>query len=232
MTVDLSVASGPEGVTAVDLTTPEALFGANQGLAALREVLRRHAMRATFAVPAIIAHIHRDLLRSLTDEGHEIAAHGFRHEDVSGLERDEERQRITRTTEILADVTGRKPAGWFSLPRQGDRYAVGAVSPNTIDLLLEVGYLYLGNGLADDIPHYWVSDFARRRALLTLPLLLPFRRPVLSDVSAKGDRPRTPRCTAAQLARRVCCPIPAGPLFPHDFAPATHRLVQPAANAR
>ena len=49
MTVDLSVASGPEGVTAADLTTPEALFGANQGLAALREVLRRHAMRATFA---------------------------------------------------------------------------------------------------------------------------------------------------------------------------------------
>ena len=30
MTVDLSVASGPEGVTAADLTTPEALFGANQ----------------------------------------------------------------------------------------------------------------------------------------------------------------------------------------------------------
>ena len=174
MTVDLSVASGPEGVTAADLTTPEALFGANQGLAALREVLRRHAMRATFAAPAIIAHIHRDLVRSLTAEGHEIAAHGFRHEDVSRLERDEERRRIIRTTEILADVVGDKPAGWFSVPRQGDHYAVGAVSPNTIDLLLEADYLYLGNGLADDIPHYWVSDFASRRSLLTLPYYYHF----------------------------------------------------------
>jgi len=231
MTVDLSVASGPEGVTAADLTTPEALFGANQGLAALREVLRRHAMRATFAAPAIIAHIHRDLVRSLTAEGHEIAAHGFRHEDVSGLERDEERQRIARTTEILADVTGRKPAGWFSLPRQGDRYAVGAVSPNTVDLLLEAGYLYLGNGLADDIPHYWVSDFTSRRALLTLPYYYPLRRPVLPDVPAQGDRPRTPGRAAAQLARRVCGAIQARPVFPHDLAPATHRLVQPTANA-
>jgi phage tail protein X len=71
VTVDLSVASGPEGVTAADLATPEALFGANQGLAALREVLRRHAMRATFAVPAVIAHIHCDLVRSLAAEGHE-----------------------------------------------------------------------------------------------------------------------------------------------------------------
>jgi peptidoglycan/xylan/chitin deacetylase (PgdA/CDA1 family) len=129
VTVDLSAASGPKGVTAADLATPEALFGASQGLAALREVLRRHAIRATFAVPAVIAHIHPDLVRALAAEGHEIAAHGFRHEDVSELEPDEERRRIARTTEILAEIVGREPAGWFSLPRQGDRYAVGAVSP-------------------------------------------------------------------------------------------------------
>ncbi len=174
VTVDLSVASGPEGVTAADLATAEALFGANQGLAALREVLRRHAMRATFAVPAVMAHIHGNLVRSLAEDGHEIAANGFRHEDVSGLERDEEQRRITRTTEILGGIVGRKPAGWFSLPRQGDRYAVGAISPNTIDLLIEAGYDYLGNGLADDIPYYSVVDFASRRALLTLPYYYHF----------------------------------------------------------
>jgi peptidoglycan/xylan/chitin deacetylase (PgdA/CDA1 family) len=174
VTVDLSVASGAVGVTADDLTTPEALFGANQGLAALREVLGRHAIRTTFVVPAVIAHIHRDLVRSLAAEGHEIAAHGFRHEDVSGLDRDEERLRIARTTEILAEVVGDKPTAWFSLPRQGDRYAVGAVSPNTIGLLLEAGYVYLGNGLADDIPYYSVSDFASHRALLTLPYYYHF----------------------------------------------------------
>ena len=131
VTVDLSVASGPEGVTAADLATPEALFGANQGLAALREVLRRHAIRATFAVPAVIAHIHRDLVRLLAAEGHEIAAHGFRHEDVSGLERDEEQRRIARTTEILSDVAGLKPAGWFSLPRTITRSAPSAPTRST-----------------------------------------------------------------------------------------------------
>src|SRR5207248_9005888 len=54
------------------------------------------------------------------------------------------------------------------------RYAVGAISPNTIELLLQAGYVYFGNGLADDIPHYWVSDFASRRALLTLPYYYHF----------------------------------------------------------
>jgi peptidoglycan-N-acetylglucosamine deacetylase len=47
-------------------------------------------------------------VRSLAAEGHEIAAHGFRHEDVSGLEPQEERRRIARTTEILAEVTCRR----------------------------------------------------------------------------------------------------------------------------
>ena len=64
---------------------------------------------------------------------------------------------------------GTRPRGWFSLPRQGDAYGVGTISPNTIDLLIEAGYDYFGNGLADDIPHYWVTDFAARRSLLTLP---------------------------------------------------------------
>src|SRR5438445_11653570 len=102
VTVDLSAASGPEGVTAADLATPEALFGANQGLAALREALRRHAIRATFAVPAVIAHIHPDLVRSLAAEGHELAAPGFRQQDVSELQTGEQARHNERTNEILA----------------------------------------------------------------------------------------------------------------------------------
>ncbi len=174
VTVDLSVAAGPDGIRAADLTTPEAEFGANQGLAALLAVLQRHDLRATFAVPAVLAHIYAEKVRSLIDDGHEIAANGFKHEDVSGLERDDERARIARATEIIAEVTGRRPSGWFSLPRQGDQFAGGTISPNTIDLLLEAGYAYMGNGLADDIPHYWVTDFASRRAILALPYYYHF----------------------------------------------------------
>lgn len=174
ITVDLSLAAGPEGLRAADLTTPEALFGLNQGLTALCAVLRRHGLRASFAVPAVIAHIRPETIRALADDGHEIAAHGFRHEDTSGLARAAEAERIARATEILAEVVGRRPLGWFSLPRQGDRFATGAVSDNTMALLLEAGYLYMGNSPADDIPHYWVTDFADRRALLVLPYYYHF----------------------------------------------------------
>jgi peptidoglycan/xylan/chitin deacetylase (PgdA/CDA1 family) len=164
VTVNLSVAAGPDGIRAADLKTPEAEFAANQGLA----VLKRCDLKATFAAPAVLAHIYAGQVRALVAQGHEIAAHGFKHEDVSGLERDDERGRMARATEIIAEVTGRGPEGWFSLPRQGDSFASWTISPNTMDLLIDARYGYVGNGLADDIPHYWVTNFASRRAILTL----------------------------------------------------------------
>ncbi|MBX3501551.1 MAG: polysaccharide deacetylase family protein [Alphaproteobacteria bacterium] len=172
--VDLSPPCGPAGITAKDLTTPDAYFAMHGGLANLRDVLKRYDLRATFAVPAVIAEIHAATIRGLGEEGHEIAAHGFKHEDVSQLERAEERARLERTTAIIAAATGARPSGWFSLPRPSDKFAGGAVSPHTIDLLIEAGYEYFGNGLADDAPHYWVSDFASRRAILTLPYYYHF----------------------------------------------------------
>jgi peptidoglycan/xylan/chitin deacetylase (PgdA/CDA1 family) len=172
--VDLSVARGPEGIRAADLTRPEAYFAAHDGVDQLLAVLRRFAVKATFAVPAVIAQLRAERLQALLAEGHEIAGNGLMHEDVSKLSAEEENARLELATDILARETGRRPAGWFCLPRQGDPFAGGTISPNTIDLLLEAGYEYMGNGLADDLPYYSVTDFAARRAILTLPYYYHF----------------------------------------------------------
>ncbi|MBM3646913.1 MAG: hypothetical protein FJX11_03895 [Alphaproteobacteria bacterium] len=172
--VDLAPPSGPAGIAPQDLATPDAYFGLHGGLDALLGVLDRYEVKATFAVPAVIAEIHADRVRGLAAAGHEIAAHGFKHEDVSLLSREEERTRLARTTASLTKITGRRPTGWFSLARPSDKFAGGAVGAHTIDLLIEAGYEYFGNGLADDLPHYWVCDFASRRAILTLPYYYHF----------------------------------------------------------
>jgi peptidoglycan-N-acetylglucosamine deacetylase len=172
--VDLSPPSGPDGIKPADLATPDAYYGMHGGLDALCAVLKRYRIKATFAVPATIAEIYAGKIRALPDEGHEIAAHGFKHEDVSRLDRNEEQVRLVRTTEIITSVAGSRPAGWFSLPRQSDKFAGGAVSAATMDLLIDGGYAYFGNGLADDAPHYWVSDFPSRRAILALPYYYHF----------------------------------------------------------
>jgi peptidoglycan/xylan/chitin deacetylase (PgdA/CDA1 family) len=172
--LDLSLASGPQGLTAADLRQSPAAFGRNEGLAQVRAVLKRFDLKATVTVPAAMARIMPDDILALRDDGHEIAAQGFKHEDVSTLSRDEEASRLALTTEILESLTGERPQGWFSLPRQNDPFAVGTVSPHTHALLIEAGYQYMGNGLADDIPHYWVTDFEAQRAMLTLPYFYHF----------------------------------------------------------
>lgn len=172
--VDLSVASGPEGIVPRDLVSPGAVFGANDGLDLVLSALTAHGLRATFAVPAVIAECYPVRIQEIAKLGHEIAAHGVKGEDVSGLSREEEASRIGFATEVLGRVVGVRPKGWFSLPRQKDPFAGGSVSANTMALLLEAGYRYMGNGLADDLPHYWVTDFVGRRAMLTLPYYYHF----------------------------------------------------------
>ena len=184
--VDLSVASGPEGIRPRDLASAPAALAAGEGLDLLLAALARHGLRATFAVPAVIAEIYPARVKSLIARGHEVAAHGFKHEDVSQLGRDEEKARLAVTTKILTDLTGRQPQGWFSLPRQEDPFAGGTISANTMDLLIEQGYRYMGNGLADDIPHYWVTDYASRRSILTLPYYYHFDDQFFSMFPVRG----------------------------------------------
>jgi len=169
VTVDLSPACAPDGITARDLETEDTEYGMRVGLARVLGLFERYGVVVTFAVPAVVAETWPGPVRDIVARGHEIAAHGERHEDPSRLERAEEQQRLARTTETLAAIAGARPGGWFTLPRPGERYAGGQISPHTVDLLIDAGYQYLGNGLADDIPHYWVTDVAARRCLVTMP---------------------------------------------------------------
>jgi peptidoglycan/xylan/chitin deacetylase (PgdA/CDA1 family) len=169
ITVDLSQASSPAGITPADLKHSWSYFGLNEGLDLLLATLKQYGLRATFAVPAVIAAFMPDRIRAIQAAGHEIAAEGLRHEDTSQMSMAEEQARIERAAAILESVTGQRPAGWYSLPRQRDAFAVGTISANTVELLREAGYSYLGNGLADDIPHWWVTNDETRTALLTMP---------------------------------------------------------------
>src|SRR5262245_56768833 len=135
--VDLSFARGPAGIGLRETQSPAALFSVNDGLDLLLSALARHALRASFAVPAVMAECYPDRIRDIVRRGHEVAAHGFKAEDVSQLSRAEEAARIAKTTSVLTEVAGTRPVGWFSLPRQQDNFAGGSISPNTMALRSE-----------------------------------------------------------------------------------------------
>ncbi|SMO97735.1 polysaccharide deacetylase family protein [Paracoccus laeviglucosivorans] len=172
LTVNLNPAASGKGITAKDLAYPTWHFGMHEGMDAFLALFARLGIRATFAVPALVADAFAPRMRQIIDAGHEIAAQGLIGEDPTLYP--DEAARIAAATETLTRVTGTAPQGWFALSRPDDAFATGTISDDTIRLLRDAGYAYYGNGLADDAPYWWVTDVARAESLLALPYYYHF----------------------------------------------------------
>jgi len=132
------------------LTSPTPLsrgeYGARVGLPRVLALLARHRVPATFFVPAHTAASFPDAVRAIAGAGHEIAAHGFIHESPVSLSRAEEADLLARSEEVLARVTGKPPAGY--------RSPAWDLSPHTMEILEQRGYLYDSSLMADDFQPY------------------------------------------------------------------------------
>lgn len=174
LVVDLNPAVKSAGIAKTDLCSATCHYGMNEGIDLMLALFARLGLRATFATPALVAELFPGRMREIVSAGHEIAGNGLVGEDLYDLDAETERLRLAQATQALAEATGSLPQGWYALPRPGDAFATGNVSVRTMDLLIEAGYRYFGNGLADDAPHYWVADFAARRTILALPYYYHF----------------------------------------------------------
>lgn len=126
-------------------------------------------MRVTFAVPLAVTRAFPESVHHAHANSHEVAADLLTKEGATGFSPDEERGRTERMLLGLAELTGTRPEGWFTLPRTRDDYPGSSVSDTTGKLLLETDCGYSGSSIADNIPHYWITDYDRRHTLLMLP---------------------------------------------------------------
>lgn len=174
VTVDLNPATQQKGVDASSFTSPIVQFGIHEGIDHFLALFARLKIRATFATPGYFASVYPQLVSRVAAAGHEIAVNGLAGEDTRELSPEEERERMVRAREMVAAAAGIASSGWYALPRVSDPFATGLTTRNTVRLVQECGFTYYGNGLSDDAPHYWVTDFDRRSALVTLPYYYHF----------------------------------------------------------
>ncbi len=103
----------------------------------LLALLARHRYRATFFVLGWIAERHRQLVRRIAAQGHEVASHGYGHERITGLTRDAFRADVQRAKRYLEDLIG--------APVRGYRAPSFTVVPETrwaLEVLVEEGHSY------------------------------------------------------------------------------------------
>ena len=68
------------------------------------DVLARHDARATFFVVGSLAQAYPDIIQRIAAEGHTIANHTWKHEDLAGLSRAAFDETISRTQMVLGDL--------------------------------------------------------------------------------------------------------------------------------
>src|SRR5699024_2836189 len=108
----------------------------------LREFERRGLPLTVFAVGMALER-HPDVAQAFVDLGHEVACHGYRWIHYQHISEEIEREHCRRCTDIVTDLTGQHPYGWYT----------GRDSPNTRRIVVEQGgYLYDSDYYGDDLP--------------------------------------------------------------------------------
>lgn len=133
-------------------------YGMRAGIWRLLDVLRAHAVRATFFVPALDAENNGAAIEAILKDGHEIGARGYAFEDHAKLGA-AERETLERAHSVLTRITGTAPVGW--------RAPFGTLSWQTFGHLAALGYQYDSSFQDDDLPY--VVEAAPGRALVELP---------------------------------------------------------------
>ncbi len=120
-------------------------YGPLVGIPRILDLLDRHQIASTFFVPGHTAHRYPEAVRSIVAAGHEIAHHGYLHEQPTALTLDEEIEALDRGLEALAEVAGVRPTGY--------RAPMWDLSWRTPGLLAERGFLYDSSLMDADHPY-------------------------------------------------------------------------------
>jgi peptidoglycan/xylan/chitin deacetylase (PgdA/CDA1 family) len=123
-------------------------FGPRVGVPRILALLAQRRIPATWFVPGHTLETFPDTIRAILDGGHELACHGWFHEDFATLASDEERQLVERCAVAVERIGGSRPAGW-----RAPYWSLGAASLATVDA---AGFTYDSSLMADDYRPYRV----------------------------------------------------------------------------
>ncbi len=167
VTVDLDaelplLAAGPDMARRAK-TLSVGRYGTTRGVDRLLGVLADLGVPATWFVPGRHAENHPDLVARIADADHEIAHHGYAHEDFDTLDLAGQRAVVERGGEALARVTGRRPTGF--------RVPAGEWAPGLPETLTELGFVWSSSLPGDDLPyHHPAARPTPGRRLLEIPV--------------------------------------------------------------
>ncbi len=126
-------------------------YGARVGLGRILRLLDEHDIGASFFGPAISFSLAPEMIEAIQASGrHEIGVHGWIHERNALLPRADEERLLRMAVQRMTELIGQRPVGY--------RAPSWNFSDNTLELLMELDFLYDSSLMADDRPYEIVAD--------------------------------------------------------------------------
>jgi peptidoglycan-N-acetylglucosamine deacetylase len=150
------LSAGPEYARRLTMLS-QGRFGPARGCGRILELLAELDVTATFYVPGHTADQNPGAVEAILAGGHEVAHHGYLHRGTDSLDAAAQRAELEDGLTALGKL-GVRPMGYRSPGWE--------LTPETLDLLVELGFSYESSLMADDRP-YWVTSGSE--PLLELP---------------------------------------------------------------
>ncbi|MGF1695370.1 allantoinase PuuE [Vibrio lamellibrachiae] len=123
-------------------------YGSRAGVWRVLRLFDEYEIPLTVFAVAMAIERYPDVAKAMVKAGHEICSHGYRWIDYQYMDKDLEREHMSKAIDIIEQVTGSRPVGWYT----------GRTGPNTRQLVAdEGGFLYDSDAYDDDLP-YWHTD--------------------------------------------------------------------------
>ncbi|TCF98628.1 polysaccharide deacetylase [Paraburkholderia strydomiana] len=110
------------------------MFAGEVGSMRLLDLFDRYDMKTTWFIPGHSIETFPEQMASVVDRGHEVALHGYTHENPLAMTVQQETDVLDRCIDLIVGLTGKRPVGyaapWWEL------------SNDTPKLLLERGIIY------------------------------------------------------------------------------------------
>jgi peptidoglycan-N-acetylglucosamine deacetylase len=133
-------------------------YGPEVAVPRIVEMAKRYGVKMTFYTPGWSVERYPRAIEHILEGGHELAHHGYLHENPNERPPEEELYWLQRASEAIRKASGRKPVGyrapWFKY------------SEHTTDFLAQEGFLYDSTLMGDDVPY--VLESAKGR-IIELP---------------------------------------------------------------
>jgi polysaccharide deacetylase family protein (PEP-CTERM system associated) len=127
-----------------------------QNIDLILSMLHDADLQATFFTLGWIAERYPELIRRISDSGHELASHGFAHRRATEQQRGEFLADIQLAKAVIEDVSGKTVSGY-----RAPSFSIGPANPWAFKCIGEAGYRYSSSIYPIRHDHYGAPDAPR-----------------------------------------------------------------------